>query len=787
MFKFLITSLGILACSLGISQNFTVSGFIKDASNGEDVIGATISVEELSGIGTASNVYGFYSLTLPKGTYTLVFSSVGLSNSSETIQLNQDIELSVELGSSSEQLQEVIVNAERNQDNVQTTKMSTVEMTSKEIKSIPALMGEADVLKAIQLLPGVQSGGEGNTGLYVRGGGPDQNLVLLDEAVVYNTGHLFGFFSVFNADAVKNTTLIKGGMPAKYGGRLSSVVDITMRDGNSKEFQADGGIGLLSSRLTVQGPIVKDKSSFMISGRRTYIDVLIAPFVKGTRAEGNSYYFYDLSAKLNYTFSRKDKLYLSGYFGEDIFQFSSSTGNFGVKIPWGNATATLRWNHLFSDKLFMNSSIIYNSYNFATEGGQLGFNFKFYSGIEDWNWKTSFDYFVSNKLKVDFGWNYTFHTLTPSTAQVSSQDTSAVDFSTDDISPKYGHEEAVYASLDYEVSKRIKINAGLRVSAFQQVGPYQFIQEENGAANDTVDYGVNELVQNYWGPEPRISARFLVDDASSIKASVARTKQYLHLVSNSTTTLPTDVWVPSSALVEPQNSIQYAVGYFRNFLNDEYEASVEVYYKDLENQLEFEDGYTQSLNEEIERSFVTGEGRSYGLELFFKKKFGKFNGFVGYTWSKTLRDFPDLNGGEEFFAKFDRRHDLSVVASYQLTDRLTASGTFIFATGNAITFPLDWYVINNELKANYGARNNFRMADYHRADFSLTYKGKQSKKLKSEWVFSVYNLYNRWNQYVIFFDESENGEEIAPGISQPVAKQISLFPILPSITWNFKF
>ena len=765
------------------AQNYTVSGYIKDQKNGETLIGANVFVKSDPSKGTITNPYGFYSLTLPAGEYTLVYQFLGYTKQEQQITLSNNERININLAPESSVLDEIVVTGERRDENVQTTDMGTTELKMEDIKQLPALMGEVDILKTLQLLPGVMSAGEGNTGLYVRGGGPDQNLVLLDEAVVYNPGHLFGFFSVFNSDAIKNTTLIKGGMPANYGGRLSAVVDVQMKDGNNQDFEAEGGIGLISSRLTVQGPIVKDKASFMVSGRRTYADVLVQPFIKNTDLEGNRYYFYDLNLKANYTFSDKDRLYLSGYFGRDVFTYTSSSGNFKINIPWGNATGTLRWNHLFSDKLFMNASLIYNNYKFETNGGQYNWQFRFYSAIEDVNVKVDFDYFIKSNNKLKFGTEYINHTFSPITASFVSEEDD-VNLNTDRVEPKYAHEGAVYALYETDLNTRIRINAGLRYSVFQQVGPYKYLEEnEAGDIIDTIQYERNEGVKTYSGLEPRLSIRYLLGPTTSLKAAVTFNKQYLHLVSNSSTTLPTDTWVPSSVLVEPQDAIQYAVGFFKNFLDNKYETSVELYYKDLQNQIEFKNGYTPALNEETERNFVYGRGYSYGAELFIKKRYGDLSGWIGYTWSKTMRVFDDINNGEPFPAKFDRRHDLSVVASYELNKRWSFSGTFVYGTGNAFTMPESFYLIEGNIISEYGARNAYRLAPYHRMDLAVVLKGKETQKFSSDWIFAVYNVYSRLNPYFIYFETEGN---LFSGNNTIKAKQVSIFPIIPSITWNFK-
>jgi len=644
------------------------------------------------------------------------------------------------------------------------------------------VLGEVDILKTLQLLPGVQSAGEGNSGFYVRGGGNDQNLILLDEAVVYNTGHLFGFFSVFNSDAIKNTTLFKGGMPANYGGRLSSVVDVSMKEGNMKTYHASGGIGIISSRLTVEGPIQKDKSSFMISGRRTYIDFLIQPFIKNTAYAGNGYYFYDLNVKINYRFSDKDRLFISNYFGRDVFSFKSSSGNFNVNLPWGNITSTIRWNHLFSEKLFLNTSLIYNDYNFEFDAGTEDFKLFFYSGIRDINYKMDFAYYPGLLHRVKFGANYIYHTFIPSSARVSIKD--ELDINTDELKKKYAHEAAFYINDNFDLNEKISVDAGVRFSLFTLVPPYtELVKDAEGVVVDTIFYRNGDKIKTHTGWEPRFNIRFMINSKSSIKASYNYNYQYIHLVSNSTSTLPTDVWVPSSKVVSPQKGGQFAIGYFRNFFDNKLETSVEVYYKNMKNLIEFKDGYIEELGRELEWDFVFGTGESYGLELFINKKFGNLTGWIGYTYSKTTRHFDDLYT-KTFPSKYDRTHDVAIVAMYNLGERISLGATFIYGTGIATTLPSRRYIIENTILTEYMPRNSFRIEPYHRLDIGATIKSLKEKKYSSEWSISVYNVYNHKN---VFFLYTETEGNPLDGTFAVKAKKVTLFPILPSVTWNFKF
>ena len=655
----------------------------------------------------------------------------------------------------------------------------------EQIKSIPAFLGEVDLIKTIQLLPGVRNAGEGSAGIYVRGGGPDQNLIILDDAIVYNTGHLFGFFSIFNSDAIKNVSLIKGGMPAQYGGRLSSVLDIAMKEGNDKKIQVEGGIGAIASRISVQGPIKKNKASFIISARRTYIDGLTKPFIKkSSQFYGSGYYFYDLNAKVNYKFSEKDRLYISGYFGRDVFDFVNGKRSLDVKIPWGNATGTIRYNHVFNKRLFGNTSLVYNNYHFSFAAAQNNFNIKLSSGIRDVTLKQDFDLYPFTGHKIKFGGLFTYHKFTPS---VISGNQDSVVFKPKNSQTKFAHEAALYVQDDWDVSSKIKLNAGLRYSVFEQVGPYNiYTQDANGNRTDSTVYKAGQNVKTYGGLEPRLTLRYAVSKDASIKASVTRNLQYIHLVSNSGSTLPTDIWVPSTYKVKPQIGWLYAAGVFKNFNDNMFETSVELYYKSMLNQIEYQEGYTPNTLEDTENSFTFGKGWSYGSEFFINKTKGRLTGWIGYTLSYTWRKFPQLNFGEKYPAKYDRRNDLSVVAMYNLNKRWKVSATFVYGSGNATTLPQRFYLVNGILTQEYSRINEYRLPAYHRLDLAAIYSSKKNehRKLKSEWVFSIYNVYSRKNPYFIYFDQAGSAYD---GTLRVQGKQVSLFPIIPSVTWNFKF
>lgn len=768
-----------------LSKAGVISGSLLDSESKKPIVGCIVFLKLNGHIGTATDQFGKFSLDIQNYQDTIVFSAMGFKEQSFAVNGKKgDQVMNLYLSIESVGLGEVVI-SEKAKRNTQDVKMSTIELDLKEVKKLPAFMGEVDVMKTIQLMPGVQSGGEGNSGFYVRGGGPDQNLILLDGATVYNASHLFGFFSVFNADAVNDIRLTKGGMPANFGGRLSSVLEVNMAEGDPKEFKFDGGIGLISSRLTAQGPLKKDTSSFLISARRTYIDVLMSPFIaEDNQYHGSGYYFYDLNAKFNYKFSDKDRLYLSGYYGKDQFKFGDSKAGFSAKIPWGNGTGSLRWKHLFSEKLFLNTSATFSSYEFEFGATQSQFDFALYSGVTDYSAKTELTYHANENHNVLLGGEYTYHTFVPNNASAKSGD---VVFNTGEIVKQHAHEEAVYLLDEFSLGKKLKFNIGMRFSAFSFIGPFdRYVKNGFGNTIDTLSYSSGEVIKTYTGWEPRASGRYLFNDNTSIKASYTRNYQYVHLASMSSVSLPTDLWVPSSDVVEPQKADQYAVGFFKNFKKNTYESSVEVYYKTMDNVVEFGEGELpeNNINDNVDNGFVFGQGLSYGAEFFIKKRTGKLTGWIGYTWSKTTRVFEEINLGQEFVAKYDRRHDLSIVASYELNPKWNLAATFVYATGNALTIPVSMMMIDGDLIQVYGPRNGFRMPDYHRADISATYKYRDRKKFKSSWNFSIYNVYNRMNPYFIYFDQSGSIENQDLSFS---AKQVSLFPILPSVTWNFSF
>ncbi len=756
--------------SLINAQTSTLSGFITDAETGEGLISANVYIQEL-GAGTASNQYGFYSVTIPKGKYTVRFSYTGFKKETLKLDLNNSVSTNIELTPDSYEINEVVVKGKKDDHNVKSTEMGTTEIVPKELQAVPVILGEADILKTMQLLPGVSQAGDGNSGYFVRGGNIDQNLILLDEATVYNPSHLFGFFSVFNSDAIKNAKMIKGSMPAEYGGRISSVLDIKMKEGSNKDFRFNGGIGLISSRLSVEGPIVKDKGSFLISGRRTYADLFI-PLAGDEALSDAKLYFYDLNLKANYSFSNSDKLYLSGYWGRDVLGFDDQFG-----FDWGNITGTLRWNHLFSDKLFSNTSLIFSDYNYSVNVISGDNDFEITSGIRDINLKTDFQYFYNSNNRVSFGFIGFYHTFLP--GEIESNAGNVNSYKVED---KSGIELAAYISHETDLTHRIKLNYGLRYSGYLNVGPgtvYTF--DEDNFPTSITNYESGEIINSYGGFEPRFSLNYLLDETSSLKGAFARNFQYIHLVSTSTTSTPLDVWLPTTNIVKPEIANQVSVGYFKNFAENEYETSVEVYYKNMENQIDYENGADIYFNEQIESQLVFGTGYAYGIEFYLKKNFGKFTGWLSYTLSKTERKFPDINDGNPYSARQDRTHDFSITGIYRFSKWWTFSANWIYYTGDAVTFPSGKYIVDGNTLSLYTERNGYRMPDYHRLDIGATMILSKSKTSEMSLTFSAYNAYNRKNAYTISFEENKDNPLNTDAV------RLALFGIVPSVTFNFSF
>jgi hypothetical protein len=754
----------LLSNALFAQQQYSVSGYVKDKQTGEDLIAANVFSEKYNK-GMSTNSYGFYTLSLPKDSITLTFSYFGYITQQKKIFLDRDMQITIYLETEVTELEEVQIEIDPLQKEIETTQMSTVKITSKEAKLLPAFAGEVDLFKSLQLKPGVQSGGEGSAGLYVRGGGPDQNLIILDEAPVYNASHLFGFFSVFNSDAVKDVELYKGGFPSQFGGRLSSVVDIKMNEGNKSKFSGTGGIGIIASRLTLEGPIKKGKSSFLISGRRTYFDVFTRMFNKANKDKKDynpipDYYFYDLNTKVNFDLGKNDRLYISGYFGNDIFGFKQ--GDFDFAFHWGNRTATVRWNHIYNSKLFSNISFIYSTYQYNITNKVNDFSFSLGSAIKDFHLKGDFDYYLNDKHSIRFGTQAIYHKFTVGRLKAGSKDES-IQF---DSGEKLDATDlALYFSDDYTLNSKWKFNLGIRYSGF---------------INDKKFYS---------GLEPRISTRYKLSDKVALKASYARMYQYIHLISNSGASLPTDVWYPSTSNVRPQRSDQVAGGITINLFNNKYQLSNEVYHKWMKRQLDFRDGAQIFANPNLSNEFLRGKGWSYGNEIYLEKKKGKTTGWIGYTLSWTWRQFNEINNGIKFPARYDRRHDFSVVVIHKLSERIHITATWVYGTGNAISLPIGRFYLQDipgaQLSAapEFLARNSFRMPSYHRFDIGLVWKFKP-KWGESDLSFSIFNAYNRRNPYFIYF------ETIKDPTGVPIkfqAKQVALFPLIPSVTYNFKF
>lgn len=785
MKKIYFTLILLFAAFCGSAQmavpRATLSGHIKDKASGEALIGATCYIPEKV-TGVISNSYGFYSVSVPTGIYKVSFSFIGYESQEHLVDLNQNQQMTIYLAEDTKQIEEILVTGERKDRNVENIEMSMEKVSVKLIKKLPSFMGEVDVLKSITLLPGIQSGGEGNSGLYVRGGGPDENLLILDEAPVYNASHLMGFFSVFNSDAIKDIQVYKGGIPAEYGGKASSVIDIRMKDGNAKDFHVDAGIGNISSRLTLEGPVIKDKWSYIISGRRTYADV-VGRLAGLEELKDNKLYFYDLNLKTNIQLGDKDRIYISGYGGDDFFELGES-----IYMRWGNLTGTARWNHIFDGKLFSNTSIIYSKYdyNLGVPGNNAD-QFDWSSQINDVNFKEDFTWYVNSKNKLNFGLNAIYHHFEP--GNINANESSF--YSDLNLTNYNSAEAAFYASNEQTIGTRLTIKYGARLSYFQQVGVgkvREYLHPETPDKNEVIgekSYKSGEKIDDpYVNFEPRISMKYTLDNASSVKASYNRMVQNLHLISNTSSPTPLDVWLPTSKYIKPLFADQVALGYFRNFKNNAFETSAEIYYKDMKNVLDYKDGAELFLNEDLETELLHGDGYSYGLELLAKKQEGKITGWVSYTLARSMRKIPGINNGKAYPSAYDRTHDVSVVVNYELNPRFTLSSNWVFATGNPATYPVAKYDVQGNTLFYYADRNSNRIPDYHRLDFSLTYNPKknENRKIKKTINFSLYNVYARRNAYSVTFKQNEDN----PNITE--ATRLSIIgSVIPSITYNFSF
>ena len=763
----LLLIIGILGITHQIKaqENTTVNGTVKDIHTGESIIGAVIKIDQLANVVVTSNEYGFYAISLPRGKYDLRISFVGYEEKRIPILLNGPFIANVFLESKN-QLAEVVVASKRKDDNLTKAQIGTETLNMQSISKVPVIFGEKDVLKTIQLLPGVKSAGEGNSGFYVRGGAADQNLILLDEAPVYNASHLLGFFSTFNSDAIKDATLIKGNGPAQYGGRLSSVLDVKMKEGNNKNYTFNGGLGLISSRLSIEGPIQENKSSFILSGRRTYADV----FLKATeKFKDNILYFYDLNAKANYKIDDKNRIYFSGYFGKDELGLGSS-----FRINWGNKTGTIRWNRIINSQLFLNTSFIYSdySYNVGLKNGETNFNVN--SNIKDVNLKQDYTFYLNPKNTIRYGFNSILHTITPSVFS------GTVNNNINKVG-RNGLENAVYFNNNFKANQQLTLDYGVRISAYSIMGGDLYNVYNDNVITRSILLQKNEFGKTYINIEPRFTSNYRINDLSSLKIAYARNVQHLHLLSNATAASPSDQWIGNSYNIKPELADQTSIGYARNFKNNTYELGAELYYKRMQNQLDYKDGTNINTIADVESALLYGVGRAYGFEFLAKKKTGLFSGWISYTLSKTERKIAGINEGNWYNAKQDRTHDVSIVTILELNPKWTISGVFVYSTGNAVTFPTGKYAFGEQTIYQYANRNSNRMPDYHRLDLSVTYENKNKKNNVGSWNFSLYNVYGRENAYRISFQDDPLDN------SKTQIIQTALFRWVPSITYNFKF
>lgn len=771
-------------------EKFTLSGTIIDANSNETLIGVNVVIPELK-TGVTTNEYGFYSITLPKGIYSVQISYLGYQNIEESINLNQNTKNNFNLYSNETALKEVVITGNKTKIDIKKPEMSVNKLSISAIKKMPVVLGEVDVLKSILLLPGVTNAGEGASGFNVRGGGADQNLILLDEATIFNSSHVFGFFSVFNPDAIKDLKLYKGGIPARYGGRASSVLDIYQKDGNSKSFHLNGGIGLISSRILAEGPLVKNKGSFLIGGRSSYAHL----FLKlSEEQKNNSAYFYDLNTKLSYKLDSNNSVYLSGYFGRDVFSLNKSFSNI-----FGNSTLNLRWNHLFSEKLFSNLSLIYSDYYYGLDLDFIGFQWD--SGIKNYNIKYDFKNYISDKFKLNYGLNGIYYEFNPGTIKPSNLE-SGINF--DQLDKKYAFEPAVYINADHELSNKIALSYGLRYSMFYRLGqstvniyennnPVIFNPDlqiyEKATPIGTTIYDKNKVIESYNYLEPRFSLAYQINDDQSIKASYNRIVQYLQLISNTSSPTPLDVWTPSDSFIKPQIADQVALGYFKNLENGMYSLEVETYYKEVQNRLDYIDGADLIANKAIEQVILNGQLRSYGLEIMFRKNEGKFNGWVSYTLSKSEQQTPGrtaletgINNGQWYNSVYDKLHNIAITSSYTLNEKWSFGANFALQSGQPVTYPVGQYEYLGITVPSYGLRNKNRLPAYHHLDIAatLTPKSNKDRQWKGEWVFSIYNLYNRKNAASINFRQN-----VDTGSNEAI--KTSIFGIVPAVSYNFKF
>ena len=754
-------------------HTFTISGTIKEKASGETLPAATITFIELPGKGATSNSYGFYSISLPQGSYTMVTSYTGYVADTLKINIAKNIVVNPNLKSGSGQLQEVkIKSGSVRSRNILATPAGVQRINIKDLNNVPILLGEKDVLKTIQLLPGIVSAGDGNAGFYVRGGGADQNLILLDEATVYNPSHVLGFFSVFNSDAIKDISIYKGGMPANYGGRLSSVEDVQMNDGNNQKFGVSGGLGLIASRLTVQGPLFDNKGSFIVSARRSYAD-LFTGFASDTTTKHSKIYFYDVNLKANYQLDSINRIFLSGYFGKDVMSFRNAFG-----LNYGNSTGTLRWNHIFSSKLFSNTSLIYSNYKYDVNIDDNNDNIQVSSAITDYHFKQDFNYYLNATNKISFGLESTYHVTQPGTAIASASSSYNDVF----LQKKYALESALYLSDEWNASDKLKITYGLRLSDLSVLGPGTFYTyDKDGNKTDSSNYKSGKIVKSYITPEPRFAANYQLNPTSSVKLSYDRNVQNIHLLNNSAYLSTTNVYLPSSNNIKPEISDQVALGYYHTFHDNGFEFSSEIYYKNLQNQIDYKNGANLVGNANIEADLLYGSGRAYGWETYIKKKSGKFTGWLSYTLSKTELKIPGINDGQYYPATQDQTNHISLIGMYQATKKWTFSADFVYNTGDAVTWPSGKFSVDGAPVYYYGARNSNRLPAYNRLDIGATLLAKKTAKYESSWNFSIYNVYGQSNPYDIVFQTDPNNA------NKTQVLQTTLFKMVPSVTYNFKF
>lgn len=789
LLKKLLFLIILITSTQSFSQNkYTLNGTVSEITSNESLIGVTILFPEINS-GTTTNEYGFYSITLPEGSYKTVISYLGFKTITQQVNLNKDTVLNISLEESFEELDEVVIKEDVERINIRKPQMSVNQLSISTVKKIPVVLGESDVVKSLLLLPGITSAGEASSGFNVRGGAVDQNLILLDEATIFNSSHLFGLFSVFNPDAIKDVKLFKGSIPARYGGRVSSVLEIFQKEGNNLEYKFNGGIGAVASRLLVEGPIQKEKSSFLLGGRASYAHLFLPLF-----DIDNSAYFYDLNTKLNFKINNKNSLYISGYFGRDLFSINNNFENI-----YGNAVINARWNHIFSNKLFSNASLIYSDYFYGLELDFVGF--KWNSGIENFNLKYDLKQYVNDKFQINYGINNTYYIFNPGKIKPNSADSGIVE---EQLTKKYANELAAYIDVEQEVNSKLSINYGLRLSYFNRLGqdelnvylndqPVVFdpflLLYQSADPIDIVNPGRGTSLAEFVNLEPRFSVAYSLNDNNSFKASYTRLAQYLHLLSNTSSPTPLDVWTPSGPFVEPQLLDQYALGYFRVIKEGEYSFETEVYYKDLQNRIDYIDGANLIANDAIEQVILNGEGRAYGWEVLFRKNEGDFTGWISYTLSKSeQRTLPrneneiGINNGEWYNTPWDKTNDMAIYGNYELNDRWSLNSNFIWQTGQPTNYPIGQFEFQGIVIPYYGLRNVERLPDYHRLDISAVYKPRksQNKKFKSEWVFSIYNVYNRRNAAAINFRQNQD-------TGQNEAVRTSIFGIVPSVSYNFKF